>query len=54
MPLPLQSGTALAAILNMTLIALLGCLIIAAEVRYRLSQVRLRRLLRAQEYRLPF
>ena len=39
---------------SMTLFALLGCLIIAGEIRYRLSQIRLRRLLSAQEYRLPF
>ena len=39
---------------GMTLIALLGCLILAAEIRYQLGQIRLRRLLRAQEYRLPF
>lgn len=38
---------------RMTLFALLGCLIIVGEVRYQLSQIRLRRLLRTQEYRLP-
>jgi hypothetical protein len=38
----------------MTLFALLGCLVIAGEIRYQLGQAALRRTQREQEYRLPF
>lgn len=36
----------------MILFALLGGLIIAAEIQFQLRQIRLRRALRAKEYRL--
>ena len=39
---------------SMSLFAILGCIVIYGELAHQLRQIRLRRLLRAQEYRLPF